>query len=249
MIAKLRLTLVLLWVLVTFSYRLVGLLFLPVSKRTNEFFRKSAFRACAKGILAITGIRLRIEGTPPKTPFYLVSNHISFFDVFIIASELGCVFVSKSELGQWPVFGFIADKMSTILINREDIRDTRRVNEEIKRIVSNGLGIAVFPESKVSQTGDLLPFKTALLEPAVEMNMTVQYASVHYATPHQPEAARELILWRDGVSFIQHFLNVASLPNCEAKLRFGEGAIQSTDRKQLAQELHNAVKAQHEIIR
>jgi 1-acyl-sn-glycerol-3-phosphate acyltransferase len=235
------------WVFVTFSYRVLGLLVSPVSKRADHFFRRTAFRACAKGVLAITGIRLTVEGLPPQAPFFLVSNHVSFFDVFIIASELGCVFVSKAELGKWPVFGFIARNMSTILIDRADFRDTHRVNAEITGVMNEGLGVVVFAEGTVSQTGELMPFKPALLQPAIELRMPVLYASIHYATPYRKEAAGESILWRDGVSFIRHFLNIAALPYCEATLVFGEGSVEADDRKQLAVSLHRAVKSQHRI--
>lgn len=247
--AYMRLVLILTWVFLTFSYRLIGLLISPVSRRADHFFRRSAFRACAKGVLAITGIRLTVRGPRPQAPFFLVSNHISFFDVFIIASELGCVFVSKSELGRWPVFGFIARNMSTILINREDFRDTHRVNGEIKSVMNDGLGVVVFAEGTVSQTGELLAFKPALLQPAVELGMSVRYASIHYATPHRREAAREAILWKDGVSFVRHFLNVGALPYCEATLIFGEGTVEAVDRKQLAADLHRAVEAQYTGIK
>ena len=243
-----RFILILVWVSITFSYRLIGLIASPVFPNIDRYFRRTAFRACAKGVLKIAGIRPHVRGPRPSAPFYLVSNHISFFDVFLIASELGCVFVSKSELGKWPVFGFIARHMNTILINREDIRDTHRVNEEIKNVMNDGLGIVVFAESRVSQTGELLPFKPALLQPAIASEMPVHYASVHYATPYRPSAAQELILWKDGVGVIRHFLNVASLPSCEATLVFGERPIEASDRKVLATALHSAVQAQYTPI-
>lgn len=245
--AYIRLVLILMWVFVTFTYRAVGLLISPMSKRADHFFRRTAFRACAKGVLAITGIRFTVEGPRPQAPFFLVSNHVSFFDVFIIASELGCVFVSKAELGKWPIFGFIARNMNTILIDRKGFRDTHRVNSEITEVMNDGLGVVVFAEGTVSQTGELMPFKPALLQPAIELKMPVRYASIHYATPHRRDAAREAILWKDGVSFVRHFLNIAALPYCEATLTFGEGAVETDDRKQLASDLHQGVKSQHKV--
>jgi 1-acyl-sn-glycerol-3-phosphate acyltransferase len=242
--AYVRLIAILVWVFLTFSYRLLGFLIRPFSQKGDNFFRRTAFRACAKGVLAITGIRLSVEGPPPTAPFFLVSNHISFFDVFIIASELGCVFVSKSELGKWPVFGFIAHHMSTILIDRKDIRDTKRVNGEISKAMNDGLGVVVFAEGGVSQTGELLPFKAPLLQPAVDLEMPVNFATVHYATSNRTEAMAETILWRDGVSFIRHFLNIGALSNCEAKIVFSSGAIQREDRKSLARDLFIAVSDQ-----
>jgi len=122
--------------------------------------------------------------------------------------------------------------MNTILIDRKGFRDTHRVNSEITEVMNDGLGVVVFAEGTVSQTGELMPFKPALLQPAIELQMPVRYASIHYATPHRRDAAREAI---------------AALPYCEATLTFGEGAVEADDRKQLASDLHQAVKSQHKV--
>ena len=189
--AIVRLLLAFCWVTITFSYRIIGLILAPVAPRANHYFRRSAFRLCAKGILKITGVRLTVHGTPPDPPFFLVSNHITFIDVFVLASQLGCVFVSKSELGNWPVLSFITRNMNTILINREDLRDTHRVNDQIKEAMEQEMGIVVFVEGTVTETGELLPFKPALLQPAVELNMPVHYASIQYETPQAYRLAWE----------------------------------------------------------
>ncbi|MFP6581506.1 MAG: lysophospholipid acyltransferase family protein [Candidatus Hydrogenedentota bacterium] len=246
--AYFRLGLIAVWVSTTFSFRLIGLIAVPFSHRIAEWFPKTAFVACSRGILVITGIKLSVEGVAPKSPFFLVSNHVSFFDVFVLASRLGCVFVSKAELGDWPLLGFIARAMSTIYIRREDMRDTHRVNQEITSVMNDGLGVVVFAEGTVTQTGQLLDFKPALLQPAVELEMPVHVASIHYATPHAPERAGKDILWRDGVSLIQHFRNIAGLRSCEVTLVFSEETVRLDNRKQLAIALREAVGRIHRPV-
>jgi len=243
--AHFKFLVVLFWVTLCFSFRLPGLLCRPFSIRLDHWFRQRAFVWASRGICSIVGMRIRIVGTPPKAPFFLVSNHLSFLDVFLLASELGCVFVSKDDLNKWPFFGFISRNMNTIYINREDRRDTARVNKEIKDAMEEGLGIAIFPESKVSQDGTILPFKPALLQPAVELNVPVHHAFIHYSTPEGQPPANEVAIWRDGVNLIQHFLNVANLSWYEATLTFGDTTFENSDRKILAQELQQAVEEQH----
>jgi 1-acyl-sn-glycerol-3-phosphate acyltransferase len=236
---------VIVWVIVCFSFRLIGFLCKPFSIRSDHWFRQKAFVWASAGICSIVGMRIRIIGPPPEAPFFLVSNHLSFLDVFLLASQLGCVFVSKDDLATMPFFGFITRNMNTIYIDREDRRDTARVNAEIKDAMEEGLGVAIFPESKVSVDGSILPFKPALLQPAVELNVPVHHAFIHYSTPEGQPPASEVCIWRDGVNLVQHFLNVAKLPWYEATLSFGGTAIESTDRKLLAQELQQAVEKQH----
>jgi len=236
-----RLTLVVAWVLFMFSLRLCALPLQWIAPASAQRIRQWIFQAAAKGVLKFLGMRVKIVGDPPKPPFYLICNHLSFLDVFLLASQLGCVFVSKADLAQWPVFGFIARQMNTLFIDREKIRDTARVNDEIKEVMQQDVGIVIFPESIVSQENRILPFKPALLQPAVDLNTPVHYACIHYETPDGSPPASEVANWRDGVSFINHFLRLAALPYYTATLTFGSAPISGTNRKQLAEDLHHAV--------
>lgn len=220
---------------------MIGMVLAPFSHKADDFFRQSGFSVCSKGALRIVGIKLQVEGTPPKPPFYLVSNHVSFIDIFVIASQLGCVFVSKAELADYPILGFISRNLSTIYIRREDMRDTHRVNQEITTVMNDGHGVVVFPEGTTTQSGYLLEFKPALLQPAVDFDMPVHVASIHYATPDEPGRANRDVLWRDGMTMLDHILKVAALRSCTVTLTFGEETAQSHDRKELAGRLHAAV--------
>jgi 1-acyl-sn-glycerol-3-phosphate acyltransferase len=236
-----RLTLVIAWVLLLFSLRLCTLPLQWIAPIRDRRIRRWIFQSAAKGVLRFLGMRVNVVGHAPDPPFFLVSNHLSFLDVFLLASQLGCVFVSKADLAQWPVFGFIARSMNTLFIDREKIRDTARVNDEIKAVLEHGTGIAIFPESVVSQENRILPFKPALLQSAVELNTPVHFACIRYETPAGSPPASEVAVWRDGVSFLEHFLGLAALPYYTATVTFGDTPISGTDRKQLAEDLHQAV--------
>lgn len=240
--AYIRLTFTVAWVLLSFTYRMIGFLFIPFSREIDERFRKSAFIVCAKGLLLFTGVRVTVKGTPPSSPFYLVSNHFSFIDIFVLASQLGCVFVSKAELGNWPLLGFISRNMSTIFIDRAAMRDTHRVYREISDVMRRGRGVVIFPEGGVSQDGTLLPFKPALLQSAIELDMPVHVATIHYVTPNAPERAREAVLWEDDIGIVQHFLNIAGLGGCECTLTFSDATVRAGDRKQLALDLYESTQ-------
>lgn len=245
MFAYIRLGLTVVWVLLTFTYRVIGIPFRFVSPGVDEFFRRTAFKACARGVLRCMGVRLIIEGKRPEPPFYLVTNHISFVDIFVLAAELGCVFVSKSEVGNWPVAGFITRNMKTIYINRSTKRDTHRVNLEITNVMKSGLGVVAFPEATTTPNGYMLPFKPALLQAAVDLGMPLRVASLWYGTPEDPGRGLNAILWKDGVSTARHFLNIAGLGGCECRVVFGEETVTAADRRELAVKVQEAVGRIH----
>lgn len=241
-----RLFATMIFVVFMFSLRLSAKILRPFSREHEQRCRRAVFRGCAKGVLSITGIRLEVRGAPPVGTFLLVSNHYSFLDVFILASQLGCVFVSRDDLAHWPLFGFIATEMDTIYINRDRLRDTLRVNERISDAMTAGYGVCMFPEGTVAQDGGVLPFRPALLEPAVQLKLPVHYASVRYGAPEGSPSAYDFAIWRDGTSFVGHYLDFAARPATNATVTFGSEPIRSDDRRLLAKQLWQAVTSQFE---
>ena len=55
-------------------------------------------RAC----LAVLGCRVTVRGAPAAAPCLLVSNHISYVDILVLAAYSPARFVSKAEIADWP---------------------------------------------------------------------------------------------------------------------------------------------------
>lgn len=241
--AYIRMAAVVVWTLVMFAVRVCAMPIALASPAAERRARQWLFSRYAAGVLAITGIDVEVDGRAPEAPFYMVSNHLTFFDVLVLASKLGCVFVSRSDLAEWPFIGFITRHMQTIYIDREKLKDTVRVNEQIRDRMDNGYGVVVFAESKCSEEGTVMPFKPALLQSAVELGLPVHYASLHYATPEGHPPASEKVIWKGETGFLEHYVDVASLPRVHARVTFGEEPITRSCRKTLATDLHAAVSA------
>src|SRR5262245_41227007 len=70
--------------------------------------RDRMIRACQRSMLRITGVQLNVTGTlSDKRPLLLVSNHLSYLDIFILASQATLRFTPKSEIADWSVIGHI----------------------------------------------------------------------------------------------------------------------------------------------
>ncbi len=240
----LRLIAIITWIVFMYAIRVPTKAVRPFSKSLDQQCRRALFSFWARGACAIMGMRVEVRGNPPTAPFFMVSNHLSCFDVAPLTAQLGCVFISRSDVGGWPGIGYIIRDMNTILIDRDQRKDTVRVNEEITQTLENGYGIVMFAESKVSQDATVHDFKPALFEPPARMELPVHYASIHYNTPEGHPPASEIAVWREPVTFLGHFLNIAGMPHYNVILTFGENPITNTDRKVLAQELCEAVRAQ-----
>lgn len=213
--------------------RLLGL----ISKRLGLGLRNFVFRFWARGLSRLFGMRLRVEGEPPRGRFFLVSNHVSYIDIIALASHLDIAFVAKSDLRHWPALGRIFEAADTIFIDRSRKRDLVRVMELVGREVDRGLGVLLFPEGTSGKGDELLPFKPSLLEFACTRDLPVHWATLHYRTPASELPASQAVCWWGDEDFLPHFKRLIVLPYFEAVVRFGPEPVANGNRKELAEAL------------
>ena len=220
---------------------LLGFPFVCFFATPKRQWRNFIFRNWAKTIVAVLGIKIRTNQILLTTPILLVSNHLSYLDVVVFAAQLDCVFVAKSEVARWPLLGLMCRSMNTIFIDRTRSQDIPRVNALIDETLRGGQTIIVFPEGTSSCGASVLPFKPSLLEPVASGHYPVSYASISYRTPPDEVPASHSVCWWGEMTFLPHLSGVFRLSAIEATLTFGTTTIQGNNRKQLAQQLHEAV--------
>jgi 1-acyl-sn-glycerol-3-phosphate acyltransferase len=228
----------------SYLFLLAGKIVLFFSKNRRVRWRNLVVHFWAKMLAQIFGLRITVNGRPPQTPFFLVSNHLSYIDVIVFFTQVHCIFVAKAELQSWPVFGFLAKSANTLFINRNSKKDIPRVNALIEQAMHESDGVLIFPEGTSTAGSEVLPFKSPLLEYAAERNFPVSFASLHYHTA-PPEAPASLsVCWWGDMTFGSHFIEFLKLSKIEATIEFGTHTVSGNDRKTLAQELWSCVNQQ-----
>ena len=109
----------------------------PLTPHITQFVCRSAF--------FLLGIGFQTKGMPMKGPGAVVSNHVSWLDIFALNARKRIYFVSKSEVAGWPGIGWLARATGTVFIRRE----RREASSQIK-IFRNRLAVGhkllFFPE-------------------------------------------------------------------------------------------------------
>ena len=223
---------------------LSGIPFVFASKSRARDWRNRNFRSWAQTAARVIGMTIRVRNEPPKGSFLMVSNHLSYVDVILLASQANCAFVAKREVASWPVIGSICRAMNTIFIDRRLRRDIPNAMRQIVETLHCGLGVVLFAEGTSTNGHGVLPFKTSLLEFAARNQLPVHYASVGYVVPSDETSAEESVCWWGDMTFPDHLFRLLQLPSFEARLVYGAGPIVSDDRRVLATKLWAAVSSQ-----
>ncbi len=135
------------------------------------------------GMLRVMGIRLVVRGRAPHlrgNGALIVANHVSWLDIHLLHSILPCRFVAKADIARWPLFGWLAAQTGTLFLAREKRSAIRQVNAEIAGLLAEGECLALFPEGTTTAGDRVLPFRAALLEPAIQSNATLWPVSIRY---------------------------------------------------------------------
>ena len=192
-------------------------------------------------VLGALAVSIESRGIPARGAV-IVSNHLSYMDILLMAAVTPVVLVSKKEVRHWPVFGWFAEKAGTRFIDRSKRGDVRRIADEIGPVMQAGLTVVLFLEGTTTDGSGVLPFKSSLLEPSVAHGWNIVPAAVHYEVPSGRSVAREVCWWGD-MTLAPHLLNFTTLPWVRAKVAWGMAAPASGDRKLLAESLHGQVSA------
>lgn len=208
---------------------LAGLIFplLTLAQRNRRIM------AWAQRLLRILGVRLRSDAAPNLPGgALLVCNHVSWLDIYLIYAAQRVHFVSKAEVRNWPVAGWLARKTGTLFIERGRRADTARINVEMRALMQSGAWVAVFPEGTTSDGRGLRRFMPSLLQPAVELNCPVVPAALRYRTLDGEYTAAPAYI--DDLTMWQSLRNIISEPGLIADLQFGDPILPNGHRRELA---------------
>lgn len=210
--------------------------------------RRALKRAWGRVALRILGVRVACTGPRPPAGSLVTSNHLSYLDIIVLGSLLPVVFVSKSEVRNWPFVGWVATMVGTIYIDRSRKRDALRVLARMQTALGRGDSVVIFPEATSTEGATILPFRSFLLAGAAKDGHPVRWLTLSYRTPPDAPPARDRVCWWGDAGFVGHFLRLCGLRRIDCTVRFGESPVRSRDRKALARSLREAMLRQFQPV-
>jgi 1-acyl-sn-glycerol-3-phosphate acyltransferase len=196
----------------------------------------------SRELLAILRVEVRCNNAPETLPerCLLVSNHVSWLDIFAVYAATPGLFVAKSEIRDWPVVGGLVRRVGTLFIERGNRRHARRTNERIVAALESGRLVAVCPEGTTTDGRSLRHFHAALLQPAIDARALVLPVALRFVDGEG--AQTDAPIYVGEMSLVESIWRIASTPAMAVELRFAPYVnAEGHHRRELAQRIHGAI--------
>jgi 1-acyl-sn-glycerol-3-phosphate acyltransferase len=220
-----------------------GLLFPVLPAAACNFL----IRFWSRLLLAGLGIRLEFEdlggaSRPPPAGSpgaLLLTNHVSWADVFVLAAVIPVRFVAKSEVRSWPLAGWLAKAVGTVFIERGRRHAVSDVNRVVAARLERGQPIAVFPEGTTTDGSAVLRFHANLVHAALVTGAAVVPVALKYWQDERPSCAAAYV---GDTSLAESLWRILVAPRLRVQLQLLPAVARAEGtRQEIAREAREAI--------
>ena len=214
--------------------------------KTRELRAEWLHRFCARTIRAM-GIAVRVEGRFPERGT-LISNHMGYLDIMTYAALHRVVFVSKTEMLEIPLLGWMTTMSGTVYVERGRGGSAAGARAGLLAAAEAGIPVVFFPEGTTSDGSGVLKFHSGVLSQVLEAGEAVTAAFVTYRMTEDSgpgvSLSRDVCYWGDEVKLFPHIFKLVALRGIEVSVRIADAPIpfsRDANRKVAAVEARAAV--------
>lgn len=210
----------------------------------SEHYRLALKKRWSRQLLTMLGVRLRYQGAlrdDATLPCGLiVANHISFLDIFVVNAIAPTAFVSKDDVRNWPLIGWLCAHTDTLFLERGSRSAAQQARQNLVNHLRRGKRVALFPEGTTSRGDTVLPFHSALLQSAIDAGTTVTPVVLRYrADDGSPSTAPAYV---DEISLLECLRSIANENRIYAEvMAHAPLSTADVDRRQLSAHAHRVI--------
>lgn len=205
--------------------------------------RRRILQNWSAGLLDIFNVRIQIAANDALHTLrhgLIVTNHISWLDVFVLNAVVPMRFVAKSEVRRWPIIGWLCARAQTLFIERGKARSAARINVHLVELLERGECLAIFPEGTTTDGTSVAHFHSSLLQPAIDAGALVYPIAIRY---QDKQGGHSLVAaYIDELSFGASLWNILSSPELHVRLvATPPVAARGMDRRSLTGSAHQQI--------
>ncbi|MGQ4377877.1 lysophospholipid acyltransferase family protein, partial [Streptomyces sp. SAS_267] len=159
----------------------LGVALIPLIARLRVPARQRWIRRWCLALVHAAGVRTRITGAaPPVGGTLIVSHHVSWLDIPLLAAVRPARMVAKTEVRAWPAVGTLAARGGTFFIDRDRLRALPGTVDRIAAALRGGSAVAAFPEGSTWCGRARGRYRGALFQAALDAGVPVQPVRIRY---------------------------------------------------------------------
>ena len=184
--------------------------------------RRKAFTASvsfwSRLLLKLFNVKVNLVGFPKDDRNHLViSNHLGFFDDFIIAGHMPTMFVTSVELREAPVLGLLSEFAGCVYVEARNASNISNEMKDIESALNQGFNVVLYPEAKTTNGERVIPFKKTLLMSCAqtEANLLPTVLNFRYVNGEpMSDKWRDIVFWYKKTPLLGVLWNASAIRSC-----------------------------------
>jgi 1-acyl-sn-glycerol-3-phosphate acyltransferase len=217
--------------------------FLCLGKGGKTDVRIAWMQWMSRRFLSLLHCEVNVVGNVPESGL-IACNHLGYVDILVIGSVCPAVFVAKSDVKDWPIFGWLASRAGTIFVSRNAPASVASQLRRMEEPLSQGHPVVLFPEGTSSDGTSILPLRSSLFESVIATGSMITPAAISYDLGIHGSVGTEIAYWGNHV-LLPHLVNLLSKKSFTSHITFGNTRKPQPDRKHEAAFLHTEISNLH----
>ncbi|WP_033416693.1 lysophospholipid acyltransferase family protein [Hahella ganghwensis] len=192
------------------------------------------------GLCRVLNLEVQQHGEIADESTMIVANHISWLDIPVLGALKPLHFLSKAEVREWPLIGFLAARAGTLFIKRGG-GQAAKVQEELEFVLHQEKTVLIFPEGTTTDGQTVKKFHPRLFKAAKSVGRHVQPVTLHYRREGTPDVLAPFI---GDDEFFSHLIRLLKAPPTEVHIVIHPAlsATSDTEVTELARQAHSRVE-------
>lgn len=206
-------------------------------------------------ILKLFNMHVKTTGMPTHGgTFLIISNHMGFIDILMLASHFPMNFVTSQEMRETPFLGLLTEMGGCIYVERRNRTKVLGELHQIAEALKQGFRVTLYPEATSHNGEEVLPFKRTLLMAAAHAGVPLQPVVVNFRKVNGEPITlkwRDSVCWYGDISFVASLWASLKIGRLDADIDFLDPyfATPDEDRGVVASNLHAKISAHFTPIR
>ena len=221
---------------------------LDYSSRLTSFFSK----------LCLKVLRIRVKIMDPnkirdkEKGYLIISNHLSYLDIFIISSVIQSIFVAGVDsVEEKFLLGTVTRLSGGVFVVRENRSRVGEDLENISSVLQMGFNVVLFPEGTTSNGDSVLPFKSSFFSAATLSKSDVLPICLKYTNIGGGEINQSnknlIYYYEQEVDFFNHFFKMITTSSIDIEVNFLQviEEVNNMNRKKISEETYDAILSKY----